>query len=332
MIGHKIPRTIGLLCALACAALPALPAHAAESGDVFPSRALRVIVPFPAGSGADAVLRPVAQRLAEQLAKPVVVENRPGGGTVIGMNMVAKAAPDGYTLLLSTTSLVITPALVPNMPFDPVKDLAPLVLLGTTPLILLTSIKSNITTVKELIEATRARPDGLSYSSSGNGAALHLGMELLNTMIGAKIRHIPYKGSPEALHALASGDVDVGLNTLDGPVVALVNAGKVRAIGMSSRARLESMGQVPTVAEAGIPGYEVVSWHGMLAPAKTPPAILARLESEIVKALQSQPVQTSLKSRSMQIQARGSAEFAAFIAQELQKWTPIVKASGAKMD
>lgn len=305
---------------------------AAESADGYPSRPVRVVVTAPAGSGADLVMRPVAERLSEQIGKPVLIENRPGGGTVIGMNLVAKAPADGYTLLLATTSLVITPGLIPNLPFDPVKDLKPLVLFGLTPLLLLANPKTSIANVRELIAAARAKPGQLNYSSSGNGGALHLGMELLKSMTGTSITHVPYKGSPEAMQAIMSGDVQVGLNTLEPPVMAQVGSGRLRALGITGRSRMETYPQIPTIAESGLPGYEVVSWHGLLAPAHIPAAIADRLESEVSKALQAPKVRAALGARGMQIEGSGSAAFAAFIGKELEKWTPIVKASGARMD
>ena len=335
MLRRCTPGVMELLYALALAiptVLTCAPARAAEALDRYPNRPVRVVVTFPAGSGADVVMRPVAERLAEQLGKPVLIENRPGGSTVIGMNLVAKAPADGYMLLLATTSLVITPALVPNLPFDPVKDLAPIALLGTTPLLLLANPKSGIANVRELIDKARANPGMLDYASSGNGGALHLGMELLNSTIGSRIRHIPYKGSPDALLALVAGDVQVGLNTFEGPVFSQVTAGKVLVLGMTGRSRMESQPQIPTIAESGIPGFEVVSWHGMLAPGRTPAAVVNRLETEVIRALQAPAVLTSLKARSMQVEGRGSAAFATFIAKELEKWTPIVKASGATAD
>lgn len=339
MLNRCTPRVAELLCALALAgtvAIPAVlasaPARAADGPDRYPNRPVRVVVTAPAGSGADVVMRPVAERLAEQLGKPVLIENRPGGNNVIGMNAVAKAPADGYMLLLATTALVITPALVPNMPFDPVKDLAPIALLGTTPLLLLANPKTGITNVRELIDRARSRPGTLDYSSSGSGGALHLGMELLNAAIGTRIRHIPYKGSPDALLALVTGDVQVALNTFEGPVLAQVTAGKVLALGMTGRSRMESQPQIPTIAESGIPGFEVVSWHGMLAPGRTPAEIVNRLETEVIRALQAPAVLASLKARSMQVEGRGAAAFATFIAKELEKWPPIVKSSGATAD
>ncbi len=319
-------------CATVLVALSAGHAGAAEPASSYPSRPVRVVVPFPAGSGGDAVMRPVADRFSEQIGKPVIIENRPGGGTVIGMNVVAKAPPDGYTLLLATTSLVITPGLMPNLPFDPVKDFTPLMLIGVTPLLLLADPKTNITNVRELIAAARAKPGQLNYSSSGNGGALHLGMELLKSMTGSNIAHIPYKGSPEAMQAMIAGDVQTGLNTLELPVMSQVTSGRLRALGITGRSRMENYPQIPTIAESGVPGYEVVSWHGVLAPARMPAALVERPESEFGKALQAPKVRAVLGARGMQIEASGSAAFATFIGKELEKWTPIVKASGAKVD
>ena len=328
----RLGRRVPLACAALLLAIAGNTAAAAEPAEGYPNRPVRVVVTFPAGSGADQVMRPVAERLTELLGKPVLIDNRPGGGTVIGMNVVAKAPADGYTLLLATTSLVITPGLVPNLPFDPVKDLTPLVLFGITPVILLANPATNITNVRELVAAMRARPGQLNYSSSGNGGALHLGMELLKSMTGTTITHIPFKSSSEAMQAMITGDVQTGLNTLDPPVMAQVASGRLRALGITGRKRMEAYPQIPTIAESGVPGYEVGSWHGMLAPAQTPAPVLARLEGEIIKALQTPKVRTALSGRGMQIEAAGAATFAAFIGKELEKWTPVVKASGARLD
>lgn len=336
MMKHEMPMQFAHRLMLGCATILIALAHgqagAAESSDSYPSRPVRAIVPFPAGSGGDAVMRPVAERLSEQIGKPVIIENRPGAGTVIGMNLVAKAPPDGYTLLLATTSLVITPGLMPNLPFDPVKDFTPLMLIGVTPLLLLADPKTNITNVRELLAAARAKPGQLNYSSSGSGGALHLGMELLKSMTGINIAHIPYKGSAEAMQSMIAGDVQTGLNTLELPVMSQVTSGRLRALGITGRSRMETYPQIPTIAESGVPGFEVVSWHGVLAPARMPAAIAERLESELGKALQAPKVRSILGARGMQIEAAGSTAFAAFIGKELEKWTPIVKASGAKMD
>ena len=318
-------------CAIALSALLGVEAAAAPADD-YPTRSVRLVVPYPAGSGTDSVARAIAQSLGEQLGKSIVVDNRPGGGTVIGMDLVAKARPDGHTLLAATTSLVITPGLFPRLPFDPVNDFAPIVLLDTAPLLLLASPTRNVKTVRELVAMARAMPGQLNYASSGNGGAIHLGMELLKSMTGTQITHIPYKGSPAALQALLSGAVDVGINTFSPSVISQVAAGKLHALGVTGLSRLPVLPQVPTIAESGIPGYEVVSWHGLLAPARTPASIVKWIEAEAGKVLQEPNVRAILSAQGFQIENRGAALFAAFISREIAKWTPVVKASGAQVD
>lgn len=322
---------IRLACAICLFALSGVEAGAADAEN-YPTRAVRLVVPYPIGTGTDTVARVIAQSLSEQLGKSIVVDNRPGGGTVIGMDLVAKARADGYTLLAATTSLVITPGLMPRLPFDPVNDFAPIVLLDTAPLLLVANAARNVKNVRELVAMARAMPGQLNYASSGNGGAIHLGMELLKFMTGTNITHIPYKGSPAALLAVLAGAVDVGINTFSPSVISHVASGKLVALGVTGLSRSPVLPQVPTVAESGIPGYEVVSWHGLLAPAGTPASIVKRIETEAGKVLEAPNVRAMLSAQGFQIENRGPAPFAAFISREITKWTQVVKASGARVD
>lgn len=330
-MSQPVTSPIRLACAICLFALLGVEAAAAPAED-YPTRSVRLVVPYPIGTGTDTVARIIAQSLSEQLGRSIVVDNRPGGGTVIGMDLVAKARPDGYTLLAATTSLVITPGLMPRLPFDPIKDFAPIVLLDTAPLLLVANGARNVKNVRELVAMARAMPGKLNYASSGNGGAIHLGMELLKFMTGTNITHIPYKGSPAALQAVLAGAVDVGINTFSPSVISHVTSGKLVALGVTGLSRLPVLPQVPTIAESGIPGYEVVSWHGLLAPAGTPAAIVKRIETDSGKVLQDPNVRAMLSAQGFQIENRGAAPFAAFISREITKWTQVVKASGASVD
>ncbi len=304
----------------------------ASPAESYPTRPIRMIVPYPPGAGTDLTARAIAQALSERLGKAVVVDNRPGGGTIIGMDIVAKAPADGHTLLAATTSLAITPGLHARLPFDPVRDFAPIILLDTAPLVLVSSSSRNdIRTVADLIAAARAQPNALNYASSGNGGAIHLAMELLKFMQGLKITHVPYKGSPAALQDLLAGRVDVMFNIVSSSVPHILS-GKLRALGVSGLTRSPLLPNVPTVAEAGVAGFEAVSWHGLLAPSHTPEPILRRVEDECKKLLKDANVSAVLDAQGMDPKGDGAQAFAAFIRREITKWTQVVKASGARID
>jgi tripartite-type tricarboxylate transporter receptor subunit TctC len=312
--------------------VPCLLGLFASSAASYPTRPIRMIVPYPAGAGTDLAARAIAQALGERLGKTVVVDNRPGGGTIIGMDIVAKAPPDGHTLLAATTSLAITPGLHGRLPFDPIRDFAPIILLDTAPLVLVTSSsRNNFKTVSDLITAARAQPGTLNYASSGNGGAIHLAMELLKFMQQVKITHVPYKGSPAALQDVLAGRVDVMFNIVSSSVPHIAS-GRLRALGVSGLTRTALLPNVPTVAEAGVPGFEAVSWHGLLAPSHTPEAIVKRLEDECKQLLKDPGISKALHAQGMDANGDGARAFASFIRREIAKWTQVVKASGAQID
>ncbi len=259
------------------------------------------------------------------------MDNRPGGGTIIGMDIVAKAPADGHTLLAATTSLAITPGLHARLPFNPVDDFAPIVLLDTAPLVLVSSASRDVKNVRELVALARAMPGQLNYASSGNGGAIHLAMELLKFMTGVKLPHVPYKGSPAALQDLLAGRADVMFNIISSSLPH-ISSGKLRALGVSGPSRSPLLPDVPTVAEAGIPGYEAVSWHGLLAPARTPGTAVKRLETDVRAVLTDASVRAVLSAQGFDIKGEGPERFKAFISREIKKWTQVVKASGAQID
>jgi len=319
-------RVAGLSAALATA-FPVAHAYA----QTYPLKPIRLVVPYPAGTGTDIVARAIGQKLSTRPGYSVVIDNRPGGGTIIGMDIAAKATPDGYTLLLATTSLAITPGLHDRLPFDPIRDFAPIMLLDSAPLLLVANGSLNIANVRDLIALAKTKPGELNYASSGNGGAIHLAMELLKTMTDIRMNHIPFKGSPAALLDVLAGRVPVMFNIISSSTPH-VTSGKLRALAVSGLTRSAALPAVPTIGESGVPGYEAVSWHGMLAPAGTPSAVLNALENETAKALREPDVKQTLESQGFDIRAENAAKFGAFVRAEVAKWTKVVKSSGARID
>ena len=318
-------RAMGIV--LVAAAVCAVPAFAQ---DKWPSKPITYVVPFAAGGTTDVLARLIGQKLSVALGQPVVVENKPGAGGNIGSDFVSKAAPDGYTILGGTiSSHAINPSLYPKMPYDAVKSFVPITLIGTNPLVLIVPPSSKSTTLKELIAAAKAKP-GMTFASAGNGTSQHLAGEMLKGAAGIEITHVPYKGSGPAIQDLMGGQVDMMFDTT---VVAApqIKAGKVRPLAVTSARRLKGF-DIPTMTEAGLPGYEVTSWQGIFAPAATPPAIVARLNSEIVKILNMPDVRERMESLGVDPVANTSEEFAAFQKAEIAKWAKVVKEGNVKID
>ena len=314
-------------CIMAIAAFFFAGAHA----QTFPAKPIRLVVPYPAGSGTDIVARAVGQKLSMRPGYNVVVDNRPGGGTIIGMDIVAKSIADGYTLLMATTSLAIAPGLNDRLPFDPIRDFAPITLLDSAPLLLVANPNLNISSIKDLIALAKAKPGELNYASSGNGGAIHLAMELLKSMTGIRINHIPFKGSPAALLDILAGRVPVMFNIISSSTPH-IQSGKLRALAVSGATRSAALPAVPTVAEAGVPGYEAVSWHGLLAPAGAPANVIAAIHDETVRILREPDIKQALEAQGFDIRGENAAKFGAFVRSEVAKWTRVVKDSGARVE
>lgn len=295
----------------------------------YPAKPVRVIVPFPPGGGADIFARMVGQKLTGALGQSFVVDNRAGAGGNIGVELAAKAPADGYTLLVTTATLSINPGLFPKLPFDVQRDLAPITLFASVPHILCAHPALPVKSVKELIALARSRPDQLNYASQSSGSSSHLTAELFRTMAGVKMTHIPYKGGGPALTALVSGEVTLGFPV---PVTALsqIKAGRLKALAVTSRARSQVLPDVPTMIEAGLKGFESIQWYGALAPAGTPKEIVARLHSEMVRALKQPDVRERIAAEGADLVGNTPDEFAAFIANEMTKWAKVIKISGAK--
>lgn len=317
--------------ALAClgAAFAAGPASAADP-DAWPARPIRLIVPYPAGGNADSTARALALALGERLGQPVIVDNRPGGGGSIGAAAVAKAAPDGYTLLLDATAFSVNPVLLPRLPYSGA-DFAPISLITRAPLLLVVPANSPFQSVADLVRAAKARPGHLSYASAGNGGAQHLAGELFKQSAKVSITHIPYRGGAPALTDLVSGQVDLMFSaaSASGP---FVRAGKLRALAVASAQRIEAFPDVPTLAQQGVQNAEVAEWNGLFAPAGTPAAVLARLETE-TRAAVSGPA-LSRRWTEMGVQGAGlpAREFARFVEGETARWGRLIQAAGIKPD
>ena len=298
----------------------------------FPSRPIRIVVPFPAGGTTDVLARAAAQKLTETLGQPAVVDNRPGAGGNIGAELVAKSAPDGYTLLMGTVGThAINPGLYPKLPYDHVKDFAPVILVAGVPNVLVINPALPVNSVQELIAYAKANPGKLNFASSGNGTSIHLSAELFKTMAGVQMTHVPYKGSAPALQDLVGGQVQLMFDNLPSSL-ALIKGGKLKALAVTSGARAAALPDVPTLAESGLPGFEASSWFGLLAPTGTPSSVIAKLNGEIAKWLATPEAKEKLLAQGANAAGGTAEEFAQFIAAETAKWQKVVKESGAKVD
>jgi tripartite-type tricarboxylate transporter receptor subunit TctC len=302
------------------------------SAQTYPVKPIRIVVPFPPGGATDILARDVAQKLTEAWGQQVIVDNRPGAGGNIGSELVAHSAPDGYTLEMGTVGThAINASLYAKMPYDHVKDFAPVILVAGVPNVLVVNNAVPANSVAELIAYAKANPGKLNFASSGNGTSIHLSGELFKVMAGVQMTHIPYKGSAPALQDLLGGQVQLMFDNLP-PSLPQIKAGKVRALAVTSLTRAPALPDVPTVAESGLPGFEASSWFGILAPAGTPPAIVAKLNAEIAKWLATPEAKEQLAKQGANAAGGTPEDFAKHIAAETAKWAKVVKDSGAKID
>ncbi|MBI3707143.1 MAG: tripartite tricarboxylate transporter substrate binding protein [Proteobacteria bacterium] len=322
-----LARTLGFIFAAGAALVAAASIAAAQS---YPSKPIRLIVPYAPGGAAGILARVAADRMTHGLGQPIIVDHRPGAGTIIGVDLAAKAAPDGYTLVMGTvTSHAMVTSLSTNVPFDPEKDFAPISLIASLPFILVVHPSVPAASVAELVALAKARPGQLNYGSAGNGTSNHLAGELFKSAAGLDMVHIPYRGSGPAMLDLVGGQIPL---MFDLTITALpqIAGGKVRALAITSARRSALAPALPTMAEAGAPGVEVVSWFGILAPAGTPPAIVTRLNAEIVKAMQAPDVKELLAGQGADALTSTPQEFAAYISAERAKWARVVREAGIK--
>jgi tripartite-type tricarboxylate transporter receptor subunit TctC len=302
------------------------------TADNYPSRPIRIIAPSTPGDAPDVIARLVAERLTSALGQQVFVENHPGAGGVVGSDIVAKAAPDGYTLIIGNAgSHGINAAVYSKLPYDIQRDFAPVSQIAIAPNIMVVNPELPVKNVKEFIAYAKARPGALNYASGGNGSSAHMSMELFKSMAGIDLLHVPYKGSSPALTDVITGQVSAMIVNMP-PAVPFVKAGKLRALAVTTRNRSPLLPEVPTVAESGLPGYETVAWFGILAPAATPKDIINRLSEEIARIARSPAMRERLTSLGAEAVGSTPAEFAAVIARDIAKWTPLAKSVGIKVD
>ncbi len=298
----------------------------------YPTRPVRIIVPAAAGGPTHITAQLLAEKMQPKLGQPIIVEPRPGGGNNIGADFVAKSEPDGYTLLLgSVGSHAINQSLYKKLPFDPIKDFAPVSLVVTYPLMLIVNPAVPANSLKELLDYARKNPGKLSLASSGNGTSMHLAGEMLVRQAGIDAPHVPYKGSAPALSDMMGNHVQVMLDTLI-TAKPLVESGKLRALGVTSKTRSPLMPSLPTLDESGLPGYEATGWTGILVPAKTSPEIIAKLNAAIVDALKAPDLRENFEKQGLEPRGSTPAEFGAFISSETDKWGKIIRAAGISAD
>jgi tripartite-type tricarboxylate transporter receptor subunit TctC len=306
-------------------------ATASAADTAYPERPVRVIVTFPAGGGTDIVARMVFQKVAERSGATFVIDNRGGAGGTIGTDLAAKSPADGYTLVVVSGSHTINPSLYKKLPYDTVRDFAPVTMLVTGPGLLVVHPSLPARTVRQLIALAKERPGQMLYASAGNGTPPHLAAELFKHMTGTNIVHIPYKGNAQAMTDLIAGQVSLSFPTIPS-ALPHVQAGKLRALGVTSARRSSALPEVPAIAEAGVPGYEGSAWYGVLAPAGTPQGIIGRWQNELHNTLRLPELRDKLIAQGLEPVANTSAEFAAIIALEITKWSKVVAASGAKVE
>ena len=308
-----------LLPLLAFASTASLVENTARADD-YPSHPIHLIVPYAAGGSADATARILARQIGKATGQTIVVENRGGSASIVGTEFVNKADPDGYTLLLGQSGPIsINPAVYKSLPYDPVKDFAPVSLTSTYPYIMVVNRSLGVKTLQEFVALAKGKPGALNYGTTGVGAANHLLTELFDLKAGIKMTHIPYRGTSLAVADLVAGQVQV---VFSDPISALqlVNSGTLVALAVTSKARSAVAPNVPTISESGYPGFDAVGWHGILAPAKTPPAIVAKLNAEILQALKDPETKNLLESQAIQVVGSSPEEFAAFIKQDIAVW------------
>jgi len=292
----------------------------------YPSRPIRFVAPFAPGGGNDLTSRIVAEGLAQALAKPVIVDNRPGAGSIVGTEIVAKAAPDGYTLLNAGISIAFNAALYRKLPFDSLRDLAPITLLADQPNILVAHPSLPAKSFKEFVALARSAPGKLTYGSSGIGGGTHLAMELLILTLKVELVHVPYKGTGPGLSALLGNQISVIFSTY-ASALPHVKAGRLRAFGVSNARRAPTLPEVPTIAESGVPGYEYSTRYGLLAPARTPRAIIEKLNRAAADVLNSQEAAQKLQAQGIDPMPSTPAEYGAYLKSETEKWTRVVRAA-----
>ena len=331
-ISENIMRMKNITLALLCLAATGLTTNIAQAQTAgYPSKPIRWIVPSSAGGGNDQLARLFGAKLTEAWGQQVLVDLRPGAAGILGSEMVAKAPPDGYTILIVATGYALNPSLYKNLPYDTMTDFARVTLLGLSPNVLVVHPSVPVKSMKELIALAKARPGVLNYASSGAGTGGHLSIELLKYMAGIKMVHVPYKGAGDATAALVSGQVEL-LMTAPGAAIPFIKAGRLRPLAVGSAKRVKALPDVPSVAEAGLPGYDVNGFYGVLMPGKTPRAIVDRLHGELSRILKTPAVNQQMEARGFDPVGYGPDQFTDFVKTEMQKWPPVIKAAGIRVN
>ena len=323
-----ITRRLAIASAGAALASGILPRRA--SAQAWPQRHVRLIVPFPPGGGTDNVGRIIATRLSEIWGQQMVIENRGGGGSNVGSEAGAKAPPDGYTILFAAFPFATNQFLYSKLTYDPIADFAPITLIGTFPNILVVPNTSSVKSVSELIAYAKANKGDITFGSSGIGTSPHLNGELFMRMAGFEMTHVPYRGAAPAIIDLIPGRLTMMFNT-SGSLMPHVQAGRLRALAVSSGKRFSAEPNIPTVAESGVPGFDVSSWYGLLAPAKTPPAVVEKMNADAVAVLREPDVRQKLENLGLEVVGSSQQQFADFIKAEMVKWGPVIKAANIKV-
>ena len=301
----------------------------AAQAQSYPSKPVRLIVPFAAGGSTDVIARILAPKLAEAWGRQVLVDNRPGGNTTIATELVARAAPVGHTLLVTPAPFTVVPSVMTKLPYDPAKDFEPITLINTTPMGLVVHPGVPAKNLKELIALAKTRPGQMNFGSSGNGGVPHLSGELLNTMAGLKIMHVPYKGNAPALADLVGGHVDMAFNGLTS-VVSFIKSGRLRVLGVTSISRTAALPDVPTLDEQGLKGFQAVAWNGLTAPARTPKDVIVRVQESSVRIIKSPDLAEQLKRDGSDPVGSTTAEFVTHLREEVVKWKKVLDRAGIK--
>jgi tripartite-type tricarboxylate transporter receptor subunit TctC len=331
MEGTEMKRSICRATIAAVVLFAGLASALFAQGD-YPNKPIKFIVPFPPGGGTDLFARAIGNKLAENLKWVIVVENKPGAGGNLGVDQVAKAPPDGYTVVMGQTSnLAINPTLYPKLPYDPLKDLIPVALVASAPLVLVVSSNSPYKSLAEVVAAAKAKPGKVTFASPGNGTVAHLTGELFQRAAGIKLEHVPYKGSSQALTDLMGGQTDLFMSSIP-TAISHIKGGKLRAIAVTSAKRAAELSNVPTIAESGYKDFDATTWFGLLVPARTPAVIVTRLNAEVNKVLTIPDVRKKLETEGGEVLGGSPEEFAALLKSEHARWGKVVKDSGAKVD
>lgn len=306
-------------------------ARVAQAAPAWPIRFVRLVVPFPPGGGTDAIARVVAVKLSAIWGHEMVIENKGGGATSIGTDAVAKAEPDGHTVLLQSVPLSVNKYLFATLPYDPVADLAPVTMICDYPNVMCVPMPSPAKSVQEFIDHAKANPGKVTYASSGYGTSVHLSGELFRRMANIELRHIPYRGAGPAFNDLIPGRVDVMFNNI-GSVMPFIKGEKLRALGVTSTKRAAALPDVPTISEAGVPGFDVTGWYGFFAPARTPPDVIAKFHADTVAALADPVIRQRLDQLGVGVVGSSPAELRAFLKSEMDKWGAIIREAGIKAE